>query len=495
LKLALLAGLAGLLAAFAISVGAQPSANAATTYKLPPAAGSGVTPQWYWQIGGGNLPSMTSGAASSTNIWDTDDFSDAGSMGSNEEPNGASTVVSQLHAANKYSICYIEAGAQQDEPDASHFAAADYGSDSTQYQMQGYPGEYWFDTRGFAAYKYGDSNSVLTGAAANIAAGMAQRIAGCKAEGQDAIEPDDLDGYTNSSNSGAAGGGWGLTQQDAAGYEQWLAFTAHSDGLAVFQKNDGDNTATDEQYFDGMIIEECNHYNDPCGSGGDNTNLYIAAHKPVLNAEYTEDGESTAKFCSADESAGITGALFNVDLDGKTYQTCQTGAGYVYAAGGGVVTTTTSTTTPTTTTTTTTPTTTTTSTPTTTTTKTTPTTTTTTTAAPTGTKPVNTRHPGLSGTAKRGSQLTTSNGSWNGSPTKFVYSWKRCTAGNCTTVKNATHESYKLGSGDVGSQLESVVTASNTAGMASATSAASAVVTKKGRSSSIRMHSIRSRIS
>jgi len=491
LKLALLAGLAGLLAAFAISVGAQPSANAATSYKLPPATGSGVTPQWYWQIGGGSLPSMTSGAASTANIWDTDDFSDAGSMGSNNEPNGPSTVVSQLHAANKYSICYVEAGAQQAEPDGSHFAAADYGNDASQYQMQGYPGEYWFDTRGFAAYKYGDSNSVLTGAAANIAAGMAQRIAGCKAEGQDAIEPDDLDGYTNQSNSGAAGGGWGLTQQDASGYEQWLAYTAHSDGLAVFQKNDGANTSTDEPYFDGMIIEECNHYNDPCtGASGDGANLYVSAHKPVLNAEYTEDGESTAKFCSADESAGITGALFNVDLDGKTYQTCQTGAGYVYSAGGGVVTTTTSTTT--TKTTTTTPTTTTTTTPTTTpttTTTTTPTTTTTTTGPPTATKPVNTTHPGLSGTAKQGNQLTTSNGSWKGSPTKFAYAWKRCTAGSCTTVTNATHVTYKLGSGDVGDQLEAVVTASNTAGSASATSAASAVVIKKGRSSNSRQRS------
>ena len=487
MKLALLAGLAGLLAAFAISVGAQPSANAATSYKLPPAAGGGVTPQWYWQIDGGNLPSMTSGAASTANIWDTDDFTDAGSMGSNDEPNGPSTVVSQLHAANKYSICYIEAGAQQDEPDASHFAAADYGNNAKQYQMDGYAGEYWFDTRGFAAYKYGDSNSVLTGAAPNIAAGMAQRIAGCKAEGQDAIEPDDLDGYTNPGNTGVAGGGWGLTKQDAAGYEQWLAYTAHSNGLAAFQKNDGDNTSVDEPYFDGMIIEECNHYDDPCGAGGDNANLYLAAHKPVLNAEYTEDGESTAKFCSADESAGITGALFNVDLNGKTYQTCQTGAGYVYSEGGVVTTTsTTSTTTPTTTTTKTTTTTPTTTTTTTTTTPTT-TTTTTTTTVPTATKPVSSRSPGLSGTAKQGNQLTTSNGSWTGSPTRYAYAWKRCTAGNCTTVRNATHQSYNIGSGDVGHRLESVVTASNKAGSASATSAASAVVAKKGRSSSSRL--------
>ncbi|MGH2882115.1 MAG: hypothetical protein ACRDPA_05345, partial [Solirubrobacteraceae bacterium] len=49
---------------------------------------------------------------------------------------------------------------------------------------------------------------------------------------------------------------------------------------------------------------------------------YLAAGKPVLNAEYTQDGETTAKFCPADTAAGIIGALFDVDLDGSTYTPC-----------------------------------------------------------------------------------------------------------------------------------------------------------------------------
>ena len=206
---------------------AREQAKAASpSYRLPPSGQD----QWYWEIGGGKLPATTGAypAPGSANIWDTDDFEDANSMGSNDEPNGPSSIVSSLHASGKYSICYIEAGAQQDEPDASHFAPADYGNSAEQYEMQGWAGEYWFDTRGFAGYHYGDSNSVLTGAAPNIAAGMAQRIAGCTAEGQDAIEPDDLDGYTNPGDTGVNGGGWGLTQQDAQGYEAWLAFTAHT---------------------------------------------------------------------------------------------------------------------------------------------------------------------------------------------------------------------------------------------------------------------------
>jgi len=109
----------------------------------------------------------------------------------------------------------------------------------------------------------------------------------------------------------------------AAGFERWLAYDAHSNGLAIFQKNDGANEPANASTYDGMIIEECNFYNDPCsGSGGDATE-YLALKKPVLNAEYEDsDKETTAKFCPADETAGITGSLFDVNLDGKSYTPC-----------------------------------------------------------------------------------------------------------------------------------------------------------------------------
>jgi hypothetical protein len=188
--------------------------------------------------------------------------------------------------------------------------------------MQGWSGEWWLNITGFANYVAGQPTT-LTGAAPNIAAALNDRFNWCKTEGQNAVEPDDLDGYTNPSNTGAAGGGWGLTQADSAGFERWIAYQVHADGLAVFQKNDPSNSTADEPIFDGMIIEECNYYDDPCsGSGGDAT-AYLAAGKPVLNAEYTQDKETTAKFCSADESAGITGALFDVNLDGGTYEPCE----------------------------------------------------------------------------------------------------------------------------------------------------------------------------
>jgi hypothetical protein len=303
-------------------------------YLLPPTKQSNNSPnQWYWEISPSNpglagLPATNAAypAAGSANIWDTDLFADAGtSVNSVGIPTGPSPVVQAIHAAGHYSICYVEAGAQQNGfPDFSDFATADYTNGSlTTTQMQGYSGENWFDLRGFANYVAGQS-STLTGAAPNIAAGLTQRIAGCKSEGQDAVEPDDLDGYTNQSQTGAAGGGWGLTQADSAGFERWLAYTVHANGLAIFEKNDPANEPADEPLYDGMIIEECNFYSDPCSGSGGDTTAYLAAGKPVLNAEYEDqDKETTTKFCPEDEAAGIVGSLFDVNLDGKSYTPCE----------------------------------------------------------------------------------------------------------------------------------------------------------------------------
>lgn len=242
-----------------------------------------------------------------------------------------------IHNAGHYSVCYVEAGAYQSGfPDDSNIAAADYGSAAKKYQMQGYSDEWWFDLNGFAGWtasnptKFPGGTAADQANAANIAAGLDKRFGYCKTEGHDAAEADDLDGYTNKSASGASGGGWGLTQGDSQGFEAWLAYDTHNRGLAWFMKNDTDNAQSAVKAgADAYIIEECNYYKDPCGTktvSGDVT-PFLEAGLPVLNAEYTQDGESTLKFCSADNSAGIYGALFNVDLAGGTYSPCWTSNG------------------------------------------------------------------------------------------------------------------------------------------------------------------------
>jgi hypothetical protein len=326
---AAVAGVAGLIAA--TGADGTPAASAAAAYKKPPAAAS-----WYWEIGPPDaglcgLPATRAAypQPGSAHIWDTDLFLDSNTTTTNCQghytegvPTGPSPVVRAIHAAGHYSICYVEAGAYQTGfPDDASFKAADYGHGAKRYNMQGYPNEWWFDVRGFAHYVAGDPSS-LTGAAVDIAAQLGKRLRGCALEGQDAVEPDDLDGYTNASDTGAKGGGWGLTRADDAGFQRWLAHQAHADGLAVFQKNDPAEATADEPLFDGVITEECNYYHDPCAGSGGDWNKYLHAGKPVLNAEYAEDGETLSKFCAADHRYGIYGALFSVNLDGSHYQVC-----------------------------------------------------------------------------------------------------------------------------------------------------------------------------
>ena len=96
------------------------------------------------------------------------------------------------------------------------------------------------------------------------------------------------------------------------------------------------------------------------------------------------------------------------------------------------------------------------------------------------TPPVNTVLPSISGTARVGRTLTTSNGAWSGSlPMTFAYQWLRCTTNGintCTTISGATAKTYVVTSADVNFRLRARVTATNAAGSATATSGATGFV-------------------
>ena len=93
--------------------------------------------------------------------------------------------------------------------------------------------------------------------------------------------------------------------------------------------------------------------------------------------------------------------------------------------------------------------------------------------------PANTAVPAVSGTAQQGDTLTTSNGSWSGSPTSYAYAWEDCNSSgaSCAKISNATASTYTLASGDVGGTIRSVITATNAGGSSSASSAQTATVT------------------
>jgi len=116
--------------------------------------------------------------------------------------------------------------------------------------------------------------------------------------------------------------GFSTSAADQLTYDEWLATTVHGLGLAIFQKNDLDQVGTLESHFDGILDEECNKYSE-C----DTLAPYTSANKPAWDAEYQEDGETTAKFCTADVQANIVGALFALALDGSLFQPCSNDVG------------------------------------------------------------------------------------------------------------------------------------------------------------------------
>jgi hypothetical protein len=80
--------------------------------------------------------------------------------------------------------------------------------------------------------------------------------------------------------------------------------------------------------------------------------------------------------------------------------------------------------------------------------------------------PVNTVAPSISGTAAEDSQLTADEGTWSNDPTSFTYQWKRANV----AISGATSKTYIVQSADVGQAITVTVTATNSAGSASATS-------------------------
>ncbi len=96
-----------------------------------------------------------------------------------------------------------------------------------------------------------------------------------------------------------------------------------------------------------------------------------------------------------------------------------------------------------------------------------------------GGSPANRALPTISGTARDGQTLAAHAGRWSGSPTpSYSYQWRRCNSSgaSCSDISGATIVSYVLVGSDDHSTIRVQVTASNSHGSASATSAPTSVV-------------------
>src|SRR5579864_6633264 len=97
--------------------------------------------------------------------------------------------------------------------------------------------------------------------------------------------------------------------------------------------------------------------------------------------------------------------------------------------------------------------------------------------------PSNTSLPSISGSARDGSLLSASHGSWTGSPTGYAYAWERCdnVGGSCAAISGATSKQYTATTSDVGHRLRVIVTATNSTGSGTATSRATDIVAATGQ--------------
>ncbi len=192
--------------------------------------------------------------------------------------NSAGTV-SSIHGVGSLAVCYISAGTWEDwRPDANQFPASIKGKEN------GWPGEKWLDIRQIAF----------------LDPIMRNRIAICKSKGFDAVEFDNVDGYTNKS-------GFPLNYNDQLKYNIYLANLAHSAGLLVGLKNDTDQVKDLWPYFDFAVNEQCFQYGE-CNS----LMPFIAANRPVFNVEYKL---SSAQFCLAAKNMKFSSIKKKIDLD------------------------------------------------------------------------------------------------------------------------------------------------------------------------------------
>jgi len=201
---------------------------------------------------------------------------------------GADVPVSKIntiHSNGDHAVCYVSAGSYENwRLDADRFPDEVIG------RSNGWPGENWIDVR----------------ALDDLIPIMEDRAAICKAKGFDAIEWDNVDGYTNNT-------GFPLTGADQLAYNKALADVAHDIGLGVGLKNDIEQLEELEPFFDFAVNEECVQYNE-C----DEYQPFTDSDKAILHVEY----DTGLGFCPSTEALGFSSIVKELDLFAQPIEFC-----------------------------------------------------------------------------------------------------------------------------------------------------------------------------
>ena len=171
-------------------------------------------------------------------------------------------TIDQLHADGRIVICYFIAGSLENwRDDARQFPEEIKGS-----PLSGWPGERWLGVRQIEA----------------LGPIMAARLDLAVEKGCDGVEPDNVDGYANST-------GFPLTYDDQIVYNIWLAEQAHARGLSIGLKNDLAQVSDLLPHMDWALNEQCFQY-DEC----ELLLPFVDAGKAVFGVEYAGD---RAEYC------------------------------------------------------------------------------------------------------------------------------------------------------------------------------------------------------
>lgn len=221
-----------------------------------------VGTKWQWQLDGRINFSVDAP------VYDIDGFE------------ATAADVSKLHGLGRKVVCYIDVGAGESyRPDYKLIPSSVLGR-----TVDGWAQERWLDIRKIQLLQPMLDN----------------RFNMCQSKGFDAIEPDLVDGYANTT-------GFPLTVADQIAFNNHLADMAHARGMSIALKNAPELVAQEVSVFDFAIVEECLQYRE-CAA----YQPFITAGKAVLHAEYK--GVFPDKLCEQASAAGFSTMKKRLDL-------------------------------------------------------------------------------------------------------------------------------------------------------------------------------------
>jgi Glycoside-hydrolase family GH114 len=299
-------------------------------------AANGKPMRWDWQIG--RVTPLQRTGTHAVDIYDIDGF-----LTTRAQVHAIHTSWQAATLPHPRLICYLDLAWEDYRPDGSpgrYFPASTLGN-----VYYGYPQERWLDFRQLDALK-----PLLD-----------ERIAMCARKGFDAVELDDIDSFDPPSTTG-----FHLTPGDAQNFLAYAFNQVHRDGMTGLWKNSPYLSWWGRRYADGAIVEECYVYRmcfaaqlrgsrqygitctalsgpTPCGWDDFTTDLKTPQQptgKWVGEAEYSADGyvcnpgqhcrykRRFGTFCHLvyAPSYGYAAVKFDVDLNGRLFYPCPSGA-------------------------------------------------------------------------------------------------------------------------------------------------------------------------